>query len=245
MIIALIPSRLKSKRLNKKPLLMIDGLPIIIHTLKRVLLSKKVNKVIVCTDSLEIKNVVETHGGEAILTSKNHVNGTDRIAEVAKKFHRAKLVIDVQGDEPLIKPDFIDILINAHLSHPEKPDSIIPTIEVPYSSNDTIVRVISSTSGRVMNLTRGQSPYRYKSEVSMINKHVSVISFTTEALIKYSKLPISYLESIEDIEMLRAIENDMKIYSHKLEGSSFSVDVNDDYLKAKVAMMNDPIRKLY
>ena len=242
--IVLIPTRLESKRLPGKALLDVDGLPIIVHTAKRASMAKNVDEVNVCTDSQTIIDVCNSYGINCIKTGKNFQNGTERIASVASSF-KGSLIIDVQGDEPLIKPDFIDILIDAHLNHPEKPDSIIPTIEVPYSSSDTIVRVISSVSGRVMSLTRGKSPYRYKSEVSMINKHVSVISFTSEALIKYSKLPISYLESIEDIEMLRAIENDMKIYSHKLEGSSFSVDVNDDYLKAKVAMMDDPIRKLY
>ena len=84
MIIALIPSRLNSKRLKQKPLLKLDGLPIIVHTFKRVKLSKKVDKAIVCTDSIEIKNIVEKYGGKAILTSKKHKNGTERIAEVAR-----------------------------------------------------------------------------------------------------------------------------------------------------------------
>ena len=93
---------------------MIDGLPIIIHTLKRVLLAKKVDKTIVCTDSKEIKENLEMHGGEAILTSSKHRNGTERIAEVAKKFKKAKLIIDVQGDEPLVDPKDIDNVIDFH-----------------------------------------------------------------------------------------------------------------------------------
>ena len=88
MIIGLIPSRLNSTRLNQKPLIEIDGLPIIIHTLKRAQLSKKLDEVIVCTDDKKILNVVEKHGGKAILTSKKHKNGTERIYEVAKKLKK-------------------------------------------------------------------------------------------------------------------------------------------------------------
>ena len=85
MIVGLIPSRLNSKRLKKKPLLEINNLPIIVHTFKRAQLSKKLDKLIVCTDSKLIQNVVRKHGGEAVLTSKKHKNGTERINEISKK----------------------------------------------------------------------------------------------------------------------------------------------------------------
>ncbi len=242
--IVLIPTRLESKRLPGKALLDVDGLPIIAHTAKRSSLAKNVDEVYVCTDSDKIINVCSEHNINTIKTKSSFLNGTERIASVSSDFSDS-LIIDVQGDEPLIKPFYIDNLIDVHLNHPKHPEIIIPTIEVPYSSSDTIVRVVSTVSGRVMVLTRGNTPYRYKSEVSLVKKHVSVISFTSDALTKYSKLPVSYLENIEDIELLRAVENDMNVYTHELDGNSFSVDVNDDYLKAKVAMIDDPIRKQY
>ena len=108
MNIALIPSRLNSKRLKHKPLLEIDGLPIIVHTFKRASLSKKLDKIIVCADDIRIVDTVKKYGGDAILTSKKHKNGTERIAEVAKNFKKAKLIVDVQGDEPLVDPKDID-----------------------------------------------------------------------------------------------------------------------------------------
>ena len=101
MILVLIPARLNSKRLKRKPLLNIDGLPIIVHTFKRAMLSKKLDRVIVCCDDKKIFNVVKKHGGEAMMTSKKHKNGTERIFEVAKKFKpnyemlaRAKEIFD-------------------------------------------------------------------------------------------------------------------------------------------------------
>ena len=113
MIVGLIPSRLNSKRLKKKPLLEINNLPIIVHTFKRAQLSKKLDKLIVCTDSKLIQNVVRKHGGEAVLTSKKHKNGTERINEISKKI-KASLIIDIQGDEPLLDPGHIDKVIEFH-----------------------------------------------------------------------------------------------------------------------------------
>ena len=112
-IIGLIPVRLSSKRLKHKPLLNIDGLPIIVHTFKRAMLSNKLDRVIVCCDDKKIYDVVSKYGGEAILTSKNHKNGTERIFEVAKKF-KPKYVVDVQGDEPFVDPKDIDRVIDFH-----------------------------------------------------------------------------------------------------------------------------------
>ena len=116
MILGLIPSRLNSTRLKNKPLLEIDGLPIIVHTLKRAMLSKRLDKILVCTDSKKILDVVEKYGGNAILTSTKHKNGTERIAEVANKFN-AKLIIDIQGDEPLVDQKDIDKVVDFHLKN--------------------------------------------------------------------------------------------------------------------------------
>ena len=98
MILGLIPSRLNSRRLKEKPLMLIDQLPIVVHAFKRAKLSKKLDEVIVCTDHRKIVEVVKKYGGHAILTSKKHKNGTERIYEVAKKFKKAKLIVDIQGD---------------------------------------------------------------------------------------------------------------------------------------------------
>jgi 3-deoxy-manno-octulosonate cytidylyltransferase (CMP-KDO synthetase) len=243
MIIALIPSRLKSKRLNKKPLLMIDGLPIIIHTLKRVLLSKKVNRVIVCTDSLEIKNVVESHGGEAMLTSKNHVNGTDRIAEVAKKFHRAKLVIDVQGDEPLVDPGDIDKVIKFHTKN-KKFDIVLPIKKTNDPDDKSLIKVAFSKN-KILYFSRAKIPFNNSSKKINYFKDLSVISFKPKALQKFSKLKQGDLEKIEGIELLRALENNLSIGTFVASASSFGVNVKHDLLRAIEEMPRNKIRKLY
>ena len=115
MIVGLIPSRLKSKRLFEKPLIKINGLPVIIHTMKRAMMSNSLDDLYVCTDSLKIANVVDKYGGKFILTSSKNRNGTERIAEALKKIKKKiKLVVDIQGDEPTIKPKDIDKIISFH-----------------------------------------------------------------------------------------------------------------------------------
>ena len=238
MIIGLIPSRLNSKRLKEKPLLKIDGLPIIVHTFKRAQLSKKLDDVIVCTDHQKIVDVVKSHGGKAVLTSKKHRNGTERIYEVAKKI-KSELIIDIQGDEPLVNPEHIDIVAEKISRNTRNEDILIPTLDVPFSSPETIVRVQSSLSGRVMTLSRANIPHRYSLPISTIQKHLSVIGFTKYALKKYIEFSPSPIEQSEDIELLRAIENDMRVYSIPIKGNSFSIDIQDDLLRARVAMKSD------
>ncbi len=237
-IIGLIPSRLGSKRLPGKALADIAGMPVIIHVAKRALLSKLLDRVIVCTDSSLIAQKCEEFDIEATLTSDKFVNGTERIASVIDKYEH-EFVIDIQGDEPLVNPEHIDFVAEEISQNLKNEDIIIPTLEVPFSSPETIVRVQSSLSRRIMTLTRASIPHRYSLPVSTIQKHLSVIGFTREALIKYSNFEPTPNEQSEDIELLRALENDLSLYSLPVQGNSFSVDVQDDLLKARVSMKTD------
>ena len=237
-IIGLIPSRLGSKRLPGKALADISGLPVIVHVAKRALLSNSLNKVIVCTDSEEIAYVCKKFNIDFVITENNFQNGTERIASVAKDLS-FDFALDIQGDEPLVDPSHINIVADLISKNERNEDIIIPTLEVPYSLPDTIVRVQSSLSGRIMTLSRAQIPHRYSKPVSTIQKHLSVIGFTKKALLDYRKLQPTPNEQSEDIELLRALENDMKLYSTPIKGNSFSVDVEDDLLKARIAMKSD------
>jgi 3-deoxy-manno-octulosonate cytidylyltransferase (CMP-KDO synthetase) len=203
-----------------------------------------VDEVYVCTDSIEIIDVCKKNQIQTIKTKKNFKNGTERIASVANKF-KNYLIVDVQGDEPLTNPNTIDKLIKFHLKNKYKPEIVIPTRIMSYNSSNTMVRVLSSKSNRIMYLSRANIPHNYKKSVSFVDKHVSVITFSYSGLMKYKKLKESTFESIEDIELLRALENDMKVFSYRIKEKSFSVDINDDYLKAKIAMNEDPYRNKY
>ena len=117
-ILGLIPTRLGSKRLPAKALLPINNFPLIIHVYKRALLSKQLDDVVVCCDDQKIFKVVKSYGGKVILTSKRHLNGTERIAEAYKILKKKyDLIIDIQGDEPLINPLQIDQVIKFHIKN--------------------------------------------------------------------------------------------------------------------------------
>mgnify|MGYP001201518050 FL=1 len=246
-ILGLIPSRLNSKRLKEKPLLNIDGLPIIIHSLKRSLLAKKLDKVIVCTDDKRIVNVVDEHGGQAVLTSKKHKNGTERIYEVAKKFKNIKLIVDIQGDQPLINPNFIDKTIDFHLKHLHY-DIILPSMPIKQfeSDNKSLVKNIFSRDGRIVYFSREKTPFNYKNK-KKINyyKNLSIISFKPSALKKFYNSSSGAIEEIEGIELLRALEIGLSIGTFVIKGSDFAVDINADLIKAIDVMPKDKYRKFY
>lgn len=245
MIIGLIPSRLKSKRLNKKPLLNIDGLPIIVHTFKRALLSKLLDKVVVCTDHNSIVDVVKKNGGDVILTSTKHKNGTERIGEASKKFKGAELIIDIQGDQPLVDPKSIDETIRFHKKNKHF-DIVVPSMETnPRHDSKSIVKAIFSDNGKIMYFSRQKTPYNYYNKKIKYYKNLSVVSFKPDALKKYSKTKVTKIEKIENIELLRAIESGLNLGTFVIKGSEFAVDVNDDLLKAIDLMPKDKIRKLY
>ena len=237
-IIGLIPSRLGSKRLPGKALADIEGMPVVIHVAKRSLLSNSLDRVVVCTDSQEIADKCNEYNIEVSLTSSHFRNGTERIASVINKYD-FDYALDIQGDEPLVSPDHIDIVAENITKNLNNEDIIIPTLEVPFNSPETIVRVQSSLSRRIMTLTRACVPHRYSMPIATIEKHLSVIGFKKEALKKYNQFEPTPNELSEDIELLRALENDMKLYSLPVEGNSFSVDVQDDLLRARVAIKSD------
>jgi len=243
--IGLIPTRLNSQRLPQKALMLINKIPLVVHTYKRAKLSKKLDDVFICCDDTKILKEVKKFGAKAIMTSKHHKNGTERIFEAYKKLNKFyDLIVDIQGDEPLVSPYHIDQVISYHKKNMNA-DIILPTLKVKIKNNTNIVKVVKDTRNFVLYLSRGNIPFEYKSSTSKVDKHLSVISFLPSALEKFSMNQKTPLEKIEDIELLRALELGLKIKSLYLKGDSFSVDVLDDFEKASKKMINDKFYKLY
>ncbi len=241
-IIGLIPCRLQSKRLKKKSLLLLNGLPLIVHTYKRSILSKKLNEVYVCTDSVEIIDVLKKYNCKYIKTKNNFNNGTERIASVRKNFQNVKLFIDIQGDEPLINPKDIDSVVNFHLKN-KNFDIVVPCIETKKTYSKNIVKIIKNKN-KVIYMTRLDAPCEFLKKTKYY-KHLSIISFKPEALRNFSKLKKGHIETIESIELMRAIENDFQVGTFESRSDSFSIDIKKDYLKAKIKMKKDRIQKSY
>ena len=243
--LGLIPSRLASTRLKNKPLLKIKDMPIVIHTYKRALMSKKLDDLFICCDDIKIKKICEYYGAKSILTSKKHMNGTERIGEGYKKLKKKyDLIVDIQGDEPLINPSHIDQVIDFH-SKNKNTDIILPTLKSNNYAGKHVVNVLKTEKNDVIYLSRGNLPFQFKTKNSLYYKHLSIISFTPSSLKKFCESKQTFLEKIEGIELLRAIELNMKIKTLLLEGDSFSVDVKKDFIKAKKYILKDDISKKY
>lgn len=236
--IGLIPSRLSSTRLPGKALADIAGMPLVIHTAKRALMATQLDEVFVCTDSTKIASTCHDYGIKTIETSSGCINGTERIAEAAKTLE-ADFFVDIQGDEPLIDPNHIDEVVKCLFNIPDNYDIVLPVLKVPYSASESIVRVQISRSKRVMTLSRSNIPHVYNHNPQHIFKHLSIVGFTQHSLDRYSNLNQSHNEAVESVELLRALENDMSILALPLNGDSFSVDLQDDLDRARLAMIND------
>ena len=244
-VIGLIPTRLNSLRLPQKALLPINNIPLIIHTYRRAKLSKLLDDVVICCDDIKILDIAKKFKAKVMITSKNHQNGTERIFEAYKNLkNNFEIILDIQGDEPLLSPVHIDEVIRFHKKNLND-DIILPNIKIPYSNNPNIVKVIFNKKYQVLYLTRGQVPFHFKNSVKYIFKHLSIISFKPLALEKFALSKKTKLEKIEDIELLRALDLGLKIRTIKLSGDSFSVDVLDDYYKAQQKMLKDKYFRIY
>lgn len=244
-IIALIPTRLNSKRLPAKALLPINNLPLIIHVYRRTLLSKIIDDAIICCDDEKIAKVANRYGAKVMMTSKHHSNGTERICEAYKKISKNyHLAVDIQGDEPLISPVHIDKIVSYHLKNLDA-DIILPNLRIKSTNNTNLVKIVSNKKNEVLYISRANIPYEFKNKTKYLKKHLSIISFKPKALLTYGKSKISELEKIEDVELLRALDIGLKVKTIDLKGDSFSVDVLGDYSKAKIKIKKDKYFKLY
>jgi len=244
-ILGLIPIRYNSKRLHAKALLYIDNLPMIVHVYRRAKMSNLLNDLIVCCENKKVYEVLKKYNCKSIFTSKRHKNGTERIAEAYKKIKKKyDLVVDIQGDEPLVNPTQIDQVIKFHLKNLYS-DIVVPSLKIPLSEDDNIVKIVKDVNLNVLYFSRLKVPYGFRIKNKYLNKHLSIISFKPKALLKFANSKQTYLEKIEGVELLRALEIGLKIKSPNLLGDSFAVEVKRDYIRAKNYIKFDKLYKLY
>lgn len=244
-ILGLIPIRYNSKRLRAKALLYIDNLPMVVHVFRRAKMSNLLNDVIVCCENKKVYEVLKKYNCKSIFTSKKHKNGTERIAEAYKKIKKSyDLVVDIQGDEPLVNPVQIDQVIKFHLKNLTS-DIVVPSLKIPLSEDENIVKIVKDINLNVLYFSRLKVPYGFRNKNRYLNKHLSIISFTPKALLKFASSKQTFLEKIEGVELLRALEIGLKIKSPNLMGDSFAVEVKRDYIKAKNYIKTDKFYKFY
>ena len=205
---------------------------------------KNVDEIVVCTDSKEIKKLAEAYGVKVKMTLKNHKNGTDRIAEIAKKL-KADLFIDVHSDEAILDPKNVEKLINFHLKNYYF-DIVVPNKISNKSGGENVVKIIPNLRDKsIIYLSRSDAPYAFRKSKKNFYHHLDTISFKPNALKMFSKLGQGNLEKIEGIELLRAIENKFKLGTFSIKTSSFSINTINDFNKAKGYLKKDKYFKKY
>ena len=245
-VIAIIPARHESTRLPGKLLLPIGGRPLILHTLDRARAAANVSRVIVATDDERIRDVVCKDGGEAVLTSPDHTSGSDRLAEVAERLSGGCIVVNVQGDEPLISPRTIERAVDAVLE--DESIDIATTSEAISDARDVLdpnaVKVVTDAGGLALYFSRSPIPYprtavqeygslnaaleREPKLLKYFRKHTGLYVYRREYLMEFTRLRRTRLEELEMLEQLRALENGARIKVVEVDESSIGVDTAED-----------------
>jgi 3-deoxy-manno-octulosonate cytidylyltransferase (CMP-KDO synthetase) len=225
--IAIIPARLASTRLPRKMLRHIDGRPLIGIVYEAVRSSPLLAGVIVATDSDEIMEVCHQNGWKAEMTSAAHRSGTERVQEISRRIE-ADVYINVQGDEPLTRPEHIASLLDVM----ENPSVEVGTLKTPSPhvdiSNPNAVKVVTSIDGRALYFSRATIPFDRDRTQPQYFKHLGLYAYRKEALDRFVKLPESALEKSERLEQLRFLENGIDIYVGLTPYDSVGVDTEED-----------------
>lgn len=227
----IIPARYDSTRFPGKPLCPLKGKPLIQHVYENSMQSRLAGEVIVATDSETIFERVLAFGGKAVMTSRKHPSGTDRIAEVAASLDY-DIIVNVQGDEPLIHPDMIDSVITALDDSRASIGTLIKKIEDPAEISDyNVVKVVFDKENFAVYFSRAPIPFRaHHSEIRapQYYKHIGIYSYRRDVLLALAGMEPTELEKIEKLEQLRAIENGMKIKIKETFLETFGVDTPED-----------------
>lgn len=233
--VAVIPARYESTRFPGKPLAKDTGKYLIQHVYDNVKLAKKLSRVLVATDDDRIMEAVRSFGGEAVMTRKDHVCGTDRIAEVANNLDD-EIIVNVQGDEPEINPVDIDQLVGLL---ERNTDCDMATLACPFETAEDVqsphtTKVVLDQFGRAIYFSKAAIPFSRDTggEIRAPHNyllHLGIYAYRRNFLLMYSSMPPTPLEITEKLEQLRVLENGYRITVGIIEKASIGVDTPEDY----------------
>ena len=246
--VAIIPARYGSTRLPGKPLLLLNNIPLLVHVVNCARSAQLVSRVIVATDDQRIVEAVQRYGGEAWMTSPDAASGTDRVAEVAAQLDN-ELIVNVQGDEPLIEPATIDAAIEPLLADRR---ILMGTTSEPIGTvadvlSPTVVKVVTDAQGFALYFSRSPIPCirpgpgqtleqvlrQDQGLLSSYRKHSGLYAYRNEFLQHFAHLPPSPLERLESLEQLRALDHGVRIRVVAVSHRSVGVDTEQDYEQVK------------
>jgi 3-deoxy-manno-octulosonate cytidylyltransferase (CMP-KDO synthetase) len=235
--IAIIPARMASTRLPRKMLREIAGKPVVGWVYEAVRLSPLLSDVIIATDSQEILMVCRSHGWNARMTSSTHRSGTERVHEISNSI-AADVYVNVQGDEPLVRPEQIAALLDVM----KDPKVQVGTVKTPCPpaeiSNPNAVKVVTAPDGRALYFSRATIPFDRDKTEPRYFKHLGLYAYRKPALDLFVSQPESTLEKSERLEQLRFLENGTAIYVGETPYDSVGVDTEEDLQRAAKILGN-------
>ncbi len=232
-----IPARYESTRLPGKPLLEIAGKPLIRLVYERASESRLQDGVIVATDDERILHAVTAFGGDAVMTSSSCKSGTDRVFEAVRQ-RAAGLIINLQGDEPFMRPDMADLLFSVMESENLDMATLCSPITDDREYHDpNTVKIVLDGKGFALYFSRSPIPYlRNGAARPLLYKHIGIYAFKRDFLERFVKMPRSRLEELESLEQLRVLENGFRIRVLTTQYDGFGVDTPADLERARLAL---------
>ena len=236
-IVAMIPARYDSERLPGKLMMDLGGIPVILRTYQNVISSGLFDEVFVITDSEIIYKLINNNGGNALMSSVKHDNGSDRIAEFASKIN-SDLILNVQGDEPFIDKSSLEKLISVFIDD-DKKNIDLASIMQPITNDIDIlspnnVKVVVDKNNFAIYFSRSVIPFNRSKDKNITHfKHIGVYAFRKQSLLYYYKSKSTTLEKLEKLEQLRFIENGKKIKMVQTDYKGYGIDVMEDLINAR------------
>lgn len=240
-VVGIIPARLAAVRLPNKPLLDIAGKPMIWWVWHNAKQAKTLDEVMVATPDEEIAEVVRGFGGVAVMTSPKHRSGTERLAEAAQNLS-ADIIVNIQGDEPLMPPEHIDAVARPLLEDPSLPMSSLmcPATEEE-KDKPTVVKVVVDRMDNALYFSRSRIPYpRDPSAPAIVYKHLGIYAYRRDFLLQYATMEPTPLERMEVLEQLRVLENGYRIRMVRVEQTSIGVDTEEDLNRVRAIIAQRP-----
>jgi 3-deoxy-manno-octulosonate cytidylyltransferase (CMP-KDO synthetase) len=237
----IIPARYESSRFPGKVITELRGKPVLWHVYQQSMKVDFIDEVIVATDDERIRDVVLEFGGKAVMTSEDHKSGTDRIAEVAKNLD-CDIVVNIQGDEPLIAPEAISSAIEPFLDDDKLQMTTLKRkiTDIAELHDPNVVKVVTDQSGYALYFSRSPIPYRREwMEYRELNndevpyKHIGLYVYSREFLLEFTRFPQTPLEIAERLEQLRVLEMGYKIKVVETEFDTVGIDIPEDLKKAE------------
>jgi len=237
----IIPARYGSSRLKGKPLIVVHDKPIIQWVFEKAVKANLADRVIIATDNEEIYETSLMFGAEAEMTLDTHCSGSDRIAEVVERHPEIDYIVNLQGDEPLITSDSIDLVIKGVKNNKDADISTLIRVltDKKEIESPNCVKCVVDNEGYAMYFSRSKIPYERNDGHAHIYGHLGIYGYKRDALLKMTQLPQSVLELAESLEQLRALSFGMKIKTSVVDFTPVGIDTVDDLEKFKKIVASD------